>query len=268
MELIDRYGRRITYLRVSVTDRCNLACRYCMIPGRVRFIPPERLLTDGEICEFVRVAVSMGMKKVRLTGGEPLVRPGIVALVEKIASIGGIEDFAMTTNGIFLSRYAQSLADAGLMRVNVSLDTLDADKYRWITRGGDIKDVLEGIKAAERAGLTPIKLNCVVDDFTTHSDIEGVREFARRNGYIARFIRRMRFETGEFHIVQGGDGGNCPICNRLRLTPDGFIKPCLFNDIKFSIRELGYERAIIEAVKNKPRAGTFSKTHEFYNIGG
>ncbi len=267
-QLVDRFGRKITYLRISVTDRCNLFCRYCRDPEEIEFIPPQDLLSFDEIEEFVRVAVSMGINKVRLTGGEPLVRPGIVELVERIARIPGILDFAMTTNGIFLSDYAEQLARAGLHRVNVSLDTLSPAKYRWITRTGDLSAVLAGIEAADRAGLRPIKINCVVDDFTTPDDIEGVRRFARKRGYQVRFIRRMHLETGEFYVVQGGDGGNCPICNRLRLTADGFVKPCLFSDIQFNIREMSYRDAIITDVKNKPRAGTLSFTRKFYNVGG
>ena len=268
MPLIDKYGRKITYLRISITDRCNLRCRYCMPVEGIKLIPHERIMRYEEIRDFVEVAVELGINKVRITGGEPLVRRGVVELVRMLAQIHRIEDLSMTTNGILLSKYAEELADAGLMRVNISLDTLDPERYHYITRVGNLNDVLEGIKAAENAGLSPIKINCVIDKSPNEPDAQMVKRFAEEHNYQVRFIPKMDIENGKFSIVIGGIGGNCPICNRIRLTSDGFVKPCLFSDMKFDARKLGYRRAIELAVENKPERGTISKSNKFYNIGG
>jgi len=158
----DRFNRSINYLRISVTDRCNLRCRYCMPEEGVVGMNHRDMLTFEEITESVRVAVGMGIDKIRITGGEPLVRKDIVNLVAMISAVEGAKDLTMTTNGIFLEEFARPLKEAGLQRINISLDTMDADRYRKITRGGDLNRVLNGIKAAKEAGLTPVKINCVV----------------------------------------------------------------------------------------------------------
>lgn len=266
--MYDLYRRKINYLRISVTDRCNLRCRYCMPEEGVKLISHSEILSFEEITEFVRVAASRGIDKVRLTGGEPLVRKGITNLVGMIASIEGISDLAMTTNGVLLEKYAEDLAAAGLQRVNISLDTLDPEKHKYITRGGNLKDVLEGIDAAIAARLTPVKLNCVVKVSLEEPDAVAVARFAHEKGLEVRFIKQMNLAGGEFSIVEGGDGGNCAICNRLRLTANGKVKPCLFNDLEYDLRELGAARAIELAVKNKPACGSANITGSFYNIGG
>lgn len=266
--MYDRFNRHINYLRISVTDRCNLRCVYCMPHEGIQLMRHEDILSFDEIVEVTRKAVSMGIDKVRITGGEPLVRKGIVELVGMIAQIKGIRDFGMTTNGTLLHRFAKPLADAGLHRVNISLDTLDADKYRRITRLGNIENALRGIEAARDAGLQPIKLNCVVKKNSSEPDARQVKLFAQKHGYQVRFIREMDLETGDFGIVEGGDGGNCGKCNRLRLTSDGKIKPCLFSDLGYDVRELGAEQAISLAVENKPKSGTHSFVNKFSNIGG
>jgi len=234
----------------------------------IKLIPRDEILTFEEICEFTQFAVNLGIRKVRLTGGEPLVREGIVELVRMLTRIEGITDFSMTTNGTLLARYAHSLADAGLHRVNISLDTMRPDRYTQITRGGNIHDVLAGIESARDAGLHPIKINCVVEKSSDEPDAKAVRNFAVKNGYPVRFIRKMSISEGVFYPVEGGTGGDCKICNRIRLTSDGYIKPCLMNDIKFSIRELGYHRAIQLALDNKPKSGTSSRINKFHSIGG
>lgn len=266
--MYDLYKRKINYLRISVTDRCNLRCRYCMPEEGVKLILHSEVLSFEEITEFVKVAVSMGIDKVRLTGGEPLVRKGVTDLVRMIASIDGIRDLAMTTNGVLLEKYAGDLAAAGLKRVNISLDTLDPDRYEYITRGGNIKDVLGGIDAAITARLTPIKLNCVIKVSSDEPDAVAVARFGHEKGLDVRFIKQMDLAGGEFSIVEGGDGGNCAICNRLRLTANGKVKPCLFNDLEYNVRELGAKRAIELAVENKPACGSANNTGSFYNIGG
>jgi cyclic pyranopterin phosphate synthase len=160
------------------------------------------------------------------------------------------------------------LADAGLHRVNISLDTLDPERYAQLTGGGDITRVLAGIEAAREAGLTPIKLNCVIEESSDEPDARQVARFAEERGLIVRFIRKMELAKGTFWIVEGGRGGNCAICNRLRLTSNGMIKPCLFSDIVFSVRELGAGEAIRRALEVKPERGIRSENHQFYNVGG
>ncbi|MHC4122558.1 MAG: GTP 3',8-cyclase MoaA [Planctomycetota bacterium] len=266
--MIDSFNRRINYLRISVTDRCNLRCCYCMPAEGIKLLRHEDILSFEEIVEVTRVAVKMGVTKVRLTGGEPLVRHGIVKLVRTIREVNGIEDFSMTTNGILLTQYAKDLADAGLERINVSLDTVDAGRYRQLTRYGDIKSVFAGIEAVRMAGLNPIKLNCVVGQFTTESDAEAVKQFGEANGLEVRIIRQMVFETGCFSIVEGGTGGDCKRCNRLRLSSDGKIRPCLFSDIFFSVRQLGPAEALRQALDKKPEAGGPCSHNAMYGIGG
>lgn len=188
----DQYGREIRDLRVSLTDRCNLRCVYCM-PEQMAFKPREELLTDDEILRVVRVAAELGVRKVRLTGGEPTVRPHLVGLVRRIAAVPGIEDLTMTTNGMLLSRLAAPLARAGLRRVNVSLDTLDAEKFRKITRWGRLDEVLAGLDAARAAGLSPIKLNAVVVRGFNEEDVVDLARLTLERDYAVRFIEMMPF---------------------------------------------------------------------------
>jgi cyclic pyranopterin phosphate synthase len=234
----------------------------------INLLRHQDILSFEEVYEVVKTGVKMGIEKVRITGGEPLVRKGIVNLVSMLARIDGIRDLSMTTNGILLVSFANSLVDAGLSRVNISLDTLDPEKYRDITHGGNLQHVLRGIKAAKNAGLNPIKLNCVVRDSSNEKDAMEVRKFGMRNGLQVRFIRQMNLEKGDFSVVEGGDGGNCHKCNRLRLTANGMIKPCLFSNVEFSVREFGAEKAIKMALSNKPLEGTQNLSGMFYNIGG
>jgi cyclic pyranopterin phosphate synthase len=234
----------------------------------VRLLAHQDILTFDEIVEVTRTAVRKGVDKVRLTGGEPLVRKDIVDLVRMIGAIEEIKDFSMTTNGVLLDKYAQDLADAGLQRVNISLDTMNAEKYREITRVGSIQKVFDGIEAAKKAGLQPIKINCVVQHSSQEPDAVEVAKFCFDNNLMVRFIREMDLETGSFSVVQGGSGGDCAHCNRLRLTSDGKIKPCLFSDLGYSVRELGAEKAIDLALGNKPQTGHANHTGKFYNIGG
>lgn len=266
--LTDTYNRHINYLRISVTDRCNLRCLYCMPEDGVKMLPHSQILTFEEITEVVRVAVSLGVSKVRITGGEPLVRHDVVHLIEQLSALDGVKDLSMTTNGILLSKYAIALREAGLHRVNVSLDTMNPLQYRNITRGGNIEDVIRGIDAALEAGLKPLKLNCVIKESSVDEDAQLVKEFARNRNIQVRFIRQMNLSEGHFSVVEGGSGGDCAHCNRLRLTANGKIKPCLFNDREFDVRELGAEKAIRLAVIGKPECGSHNFTGEFYNIGG
>jgi GTP 3',8-cyclase len=266
--MLDRFNRELNYLRISVTDRCNLRCVYCMPEEGIKLFRHEEILSFNEITGFTKVAVRNGVTKVRLTGGEPLVRKGITALVRMISDIEGIEDLSMTTNGTLLKLFARDLKSAGLHRVNISLDTINPDKFNMITRSGNIDDVFEGIEAARNAGLFPVKINCVVKNSKEEEDAKEVTRFCRDNDLEIRYIRQMDLVKGHFSVVDGGTGGDCSICNRLRLTSNGKLKPCLFNDLEFDIRELGFEKAVRMAVKMKPECGSKSNKSSFYNIGG
>lgn len=195
----DSYGRRINYLRISLTDACNLRCVYCM-PEHMTFMPRQSLMSDEEILYLVRVGASLGVNKIRLTGGEPTIRPNLVELVRGIASVPGITDLAMTTNAILLDKLAQPLADAGLKRVNISIDTLDPDKFHRITRWGHIDDVWRGIRAAEAAGMHPIKLNSVVVRNFNQEDMVDLARLTLENEWDVRFIEMMPF--GEINDFQ------------------------------------------------------------------
>lgn len=266
--MLDRYDRSIDYLRLSVTDRCNLRCIYCMPAEGVTLLRHEDILSFDEIAEFTETAVGKGITKVRITGGEPLVRKNIAALVKMITDIQGIRDLSMTTNGVLLKEHAIGLKEAGLHRVNVSLDSVDRERFAAITRGGNVQDVIDGIDAAIKAGLTPVKINCVIKNSTQEKDALDVIEFCHRKGLEIRYIRQMDLVNGHFYPVDGGDGGRCQSCNRLRLTANGKLKPCLFNDIEIDIRKTGYVRAIQEAIQMKPERGIRNLTGSFYNIGG
>jgi len=195
----DQYGRDLTDLRISLTDRCNLRCVYCMPADGIDFRPSDELLQDDELRLLVRVAADLGVRKVRLTGGEPTVRPGLVDLVRDIAATDGIEDVALTTNGLLLDRLAAPLAGAGLHRVNVSLDTLDPEKFARITRGGRVEQVTAGIAAAEAAGLLPIKINAVIVRGFNDEDVVPLAVLTLSRPWDVRFIEMMPFgSVGDF----------------------------------------------------------------------
>jgi cyclic pyranopterin phosphate synthase len=228
----------------------------------------SKILDFEEIRDIVRNLVPMGISKIRLTGGEPLVRKGLDELVGMISGIEGIREITMTTNGQLLAGMARSLASAGLDRVNISLDTLDPERYREITRGGDIRRVKKGIEAAIMAGLNPVKLNCVITPDTTSEEIEKLKEFSRLKDLELRFIRQMNLGTGKFWKVEGGEGGHCRICNRIRLTSDGRFIPCLFSEKEFDIRQYGIVEAFTRAIQHKPERGRVNSRNTFYGIGG
>ncbi|MBI2759043.1 MAG: GTP 3',8-cyclase MoaA [Chloroflexi bacterium] len=191
MSFVDPFGRAVTYLRVSVTDRCNLRCVYCMPKEGLQWQPRADQLSVEEIVRVVETAAQGGVKRVRLTGGEPLVHPHIVEIVRRIASISMIEDVSLTTNAMLLERLAQPLADAGLTRVNISLDTLDRKKFKRITRGGEINRVWQGIAAAERAQLAPLKLNTVIVRGLNSDELPTLARLTIENPWHVRFIEVM-----------------------------------------------------------------------------
>jgi len=268
MPLIDPFNREISYMRVSVTDRCNLRCDYCMPENGIHQLPNSEILSFEEIYETVKQAIELGINKVRITGGEPLVRKDIVDLLRMIRSIPGIDDLGMTTNAQLLEDYSEDLAAVGLDRVNISLDTLNPEKFRLITRGGDLSKTLRGIFAANKAMLLPIKINCVIKSSDDLNDAAEIEKFANRYGFKVRKIHLMSLKNGTFSQVEGGEGGNCTRCNRIRLTASGDVMPCLFNDAKFNIRKMGIKEAIMNAVNHKPESGIANNSGEFFNIGG
>lgn len=273
--LTDRYGRVHDYLRISVTDRCNLRCLYCMPEEGVKFEPSENLLSYDQITEVVRVGAEMGITKLRITGGEPLVRPGLAELIGQLSSIPGIRDISLTTNGVLLADQAEALRAAGLNRVNISLDTLDPARFKFIARRGDLQRVMQGIEMAAKVGFAPIKLNCVLLKGVNEDEIASFLKMATEQPLHVRFIEYMPIghaddnwrnhylpltrvleianEIGlavepisdvpgngpsEDFRIAGGKGTFglihpisdqfCKRCNRLRLTADGNIKPCLY----------------------------------------
>jgi cyclic pyranopterin phosphate synthase len=275
----DSFERRIDYLRVSITDKCNLKCLYCIPDKGLRLFRQSEILTSDEITRFVRVAHKFGVKKVRITGGEPLMRSDIISLVSSIKDIG-IKDLSITTNGILLTGMAKALKKEGLDRVNVSLDTLDAQKYKVMTRGGDIRHVWKALEEAERVGLSPIKVNVVPMRGINDEEIAEFAALTFDKDYHIRFIEFMPVGGNKFYkdacvrkeeimkkvsslgtlnrleFKGGGPSRNyqlkgakgvigfispvsdhfCDFCNRLRLTADGRIKPCLLSNIEFDIR--------------------------------
>jgi len=189
---IDRFGRNIHYMRISLTDHCNLRCVYCM-PEDMTFRPSAEMLQDEELIQLVRLFASLGFDKFRLTGGEPTVRPNVAKIVREMANVPGVKSLSMTTNGVLLGKLAQPLKDAGLQRVNVSLDTLDPERFRRITRWGKLELVWEGIQAAEAAGLTPIKINAVVVRGYNEDQVAGLARLTLDRPWQVRFIEMMPF---------------------------------------------------------------------------
>ena len=187
----DGFQRGISYLRISVTDRCNLRCIYCMPPEGVELVSHDDILSFEEILLAVRAAVSLGIDKIRITGGEPLVRSGIVELVSMIAAVEGVKDISMTTNGILLDKYAGQLAGAGLNRVNISLDTLKYQRFKEITRVGSLADTLKGLEAAKAAGLTPVKINMVPMLGINDDEVIDFARMTITSGWHVRFIELM-----------------------------------------------------------------------------
>lgn len=308
--LMDSHQRVIDYLRIAVTDRCNLRCVYCMPEGGIQPLPHAEILSYEEILRVARVAVGLGISKVRLTGGEPLVRRDLERLVRALASIEGIKDLSMTTNGLLLRERAKDLKDAGLKRINVSLDSLEPQRYRAITRGGELDRVWGGILAALEVGMQPVKINVVA--MGEHNGDE-ILSFARLSiGWPleVRFIERMPlgaqsncppgrflsaqailgrlekvfcleplgFKTGngpaQLYRIEKGLGTIgiiapmtqhfCHSCNRLRLTPEGKLRVCLFSDQEVDLKGLlrsgasdqALRESIQEAISRKPSRGS------------
>lgn len=188
--LIDSFGRQVRYLRLSVTDRCNLRCTYCMAED-MTFLPKSRILSLEEMVSIGQAFVALGVEKIRLTGGEPLVRKGVVSLAENLAQLNGLRELVMTTNGVLLDQFAQPLKDAGVKRLNISIDSLNTDRFKRLTRFGELNDVLRGIKSAQQAQFERIKLNAVVLNSINDSEVIDLARFAIENGLDISFIEEM-----------------------------------------------------------------------------
>lgn len=253
-----------------MTDRCNHNCVYCMPEAAFAYKSQSDNLSYVQIESLVKTAVKMGITKVRLTGGEPLVRKGIEHLVAKLSVIDGIGEVCMTTNGSLLADMAKKLKCSGLGRVNISMDSLDADRYRKITRGGDLRQVIEGVDAAIKAGLTPVKINMVVLDDTSEEEIEAMSVFCEQRGLelqkIMQFSLYDRVDlSSRFNAERPPE---CSGCNRLRLTADGFLKPCLFSDGEIKVNFDNIGGSILEAVAKKPENGSSCRNRLMNQIGG
>jgi len=321
-KLTDKFHRTIDYLRISVTDRCNLRCIYCMPSEGVKHIEHRDILSYEEIARIVRVAAGLGVRKVRITGGEPLARKHITRLIASIREIPRIDDLSLTTNGVLLEHYASELADAGLHRVNVSLDSLRSDRYREITRGGDISRVMKGIEAAEEAGLMPVKINMVPVRGFNGDEIGEFARITRDTPYHVRFIEFMPIggrelwspekyiatdeikatveragplfpvrvrRTGPARYFRFADAPGvigfisalthhfCEDCNRLRITSDGKLRPCLFSeteiDLKPALRgastpsDKEIERLLRLAIEIKPERHMLDESRELLPDG-
>jgi cyclic pyranopterin phosphate synthase len=265
--MFDRFEREITYLRISVTDKCNLRCRYCMPAEGVPRRAHSDFLSFEQIVQVARAAVGLGVRKIRLTGGEPLVKRGIVDLVRLLSRDAEPEHLAMTTNGTLLPQYAHPLREAGLHSVNVSLDTLDAERYRWLTRGADIRQALDGIDAALEAGF-PVKINVVMLRDTPESDIGDMRGFCERVGARLQLINHFELgrEKQEEHCFDRPP--SCDTCNRIRLMADGMLKPCLHSDREVALDLSRIGESLIEAVRAKPARGGACTNRAMPQIGG
>lgn len=277
----DRFGRTIDYLRISVTDRCNLRCRYCMPPCGITLVPMDKILSYEEITEIIKV---MGVTKVRITGGEPLVRRDIVELIRSLH----VEDLSMTTNGVLLKDYTVQLKEAGLKRVNISLDTLNRERFKYITGSDSLNSVLAGIRSAIDAGLNPVKINVLLLDKDTLGEVNSFIKLTIENPIHVRFIEFMPIGVHKgsgisldiFHSMEPAEvKGNgpakcfkikgamgtvglispmsnkfCSSCNRLRLTSTGFLKSCLYSNAGVNLKgEASLVQLIEKAVWLKPK---------------
>ena len=268
--MFDSFDREITYLRISVTDLCNLRCTYCMPAEGVALRPRREFLSYEAVVEIARVAAGLGLTKIRLTGGEPLIKKDIDVLIGGLKSVPGVREVALTTNGTLLAPLADRIKAAGLDRINISLDTLDAEKYRDITRGGDIRAALRGIDAALSAGFMNTKINMVLIPGTNDRDAEEMAAFCRGKGLtlqrIHHYSLRERGEAGD--PLEAERPHACARCNRIRLTADGKLKPCLFSDTEVPVDLADIAASFVRAIREKPARGRSCTVRGNWQIGG
>jgi len=285
--MIDRLGRNITYLRISITDKCNLRCRYCMPEEGVCRRAHHEMMTEDELVRAVEVAASLGIHKIRLTGGEPLVKKNIVSICRRVAAVEGIREVCLTTNGLLLPQLGKQLRQAGVSRLNLSLDTLDPEKYAYITRIGQIERFQAGLEAALEAGFDKVKINAVLIGGFNDNEIEDLASLTMQYPVDMRFIELMPIQDhdefgeeaylpyskvleklpeavpvpqdggvaklyrlpgakGNIGLISPVSAHFCGECNRLRLTADGKLKPCLHAPDEYSIK--GLDKAAMKAV--------------------
>lgn len=265
----DSFGREINYLRISVTDKCNLRCRYCMPANGIPHLRHDQVLRIGQFIAVVEAAAELGVSKVRLTGGEPLVRKGIVDLVGGIAAVPGIEKVAMTTNGTLLAPLAAPLKEAGLTHVNVSIDSLDPEAYAYITRGGRLEDAVAGALAAKRAGFEGIKVNTVVTEASyAANDLEDLEAFCREHGFTLQRIAEYNLSEEKRDAIAFERPLPCVECNRIRLLSTGILKPCLHSDVEIPVDFSDITGSLKAAVAAKPERGTVCTNRSMVEIGG
>ncbi len=268
--MFDSYNRQINYLRVSVTDRCNLRCNYCMPETGIELKRHTDILPYERIVQIAAEAAKLGIHKIRLTGGEPLVRKNIAFLVRELKRVSGISEVSLTSNGILLELLAAELKQAGLDRLNISLDTLDPGKYRQITRNGELKKVLAGIRAAQRAGFRSSKINMVLIPGFNDDEIAAMKRFCLENDLLLQRIHH--YSLHDHKTVQKEWAAerplSCHVCNRLRLTADGKLKPCLFSDQEFIVDFSNIADSLERAVRAKPRHGVACHSRANWQIGG
>ncbi len=269
--LIDPFGRIVDYLRISITDKCNYRCIYCMPKEGVTLKRHDEILRLEDLAKIAQAGAELGIRKIRLTGGEPLVRKNIVTLIKWLSGISKIQEVVMTTNGSLLTEeFAVALKKAGLGRINISLDTLNPVKFHKYTRLGNIEDVLRGIQSAKKAGLLPIKINMVIFPETSKKEIDEMSSYCESEGFVLQKIMQFSLYdrndlSNKFHTERPP---KCESCNRLRLTADGHIKPCLFSDSEIKVNLNNIEESILKAVASKPKNGTACTRRTMDKIGG
>lgn len=268
--MLDKFNRNINYLRISVTDRCSLRCLYCMPEEGVISKSHNDILPYEKIIAVAREAILLGITKIRITGGEPLVRKGILYLLSELKKLDGLEELTLTTNGVLLDRMAVPLKESGLDRMNISLDTLDPEKYTRLTRLGDIRDVLRGIDATLSAGFNHTKINMVLIPGTNDDEVEKMQEFCIAKGL--KLQRINHYSLTDIHSIDHHFEAERPLkcegCNRIRLTSDGKLKPCLFSNIEIPLDFNNLRESLIRTIMSKPPSGTSNSSRENWQIGG
>lgn len=268
--MLDKFNRKIDYLRISVTDRCNLRCTYCMPEEGVAAKSHSSILSYEKMVEVAREAIALGVKKIRLTGGEPLVRKGVLSLVEQLKKLPGLNELTLTTNGVLLDTMARPLKKAGIDRLNISLDTLLPEKYTTLTRGSDIRRVLRGIDAVNEAGFENTKINMVVIPGFNDEEVESMGAFCLEKGFsLQRINHYSLFDIKSIdHDYAAERPLKCNLCNRIRLTADGKLKPCLFSNLEIPLDFKNLRGSLIEAIHSKPESGTCNSNRQNWQIGG
>lgn len=265
--MLDSFNREITYMRISVTDRCNLRCIYCMPESGVELKNHNEIISYENIIKIVKEAAHLGIKKIRLTGGEPLVRKNIEYLISEISKIEGIKEIGMTTNGVLLKDKAKELFNNGLKSVNISLDTLDPEKYNKITCMGDITKVLEGIDEVLKLGFK-VKLNMVVMEETKLDEIEQMKTFCKSKGIKLQLINHFSITKIKEDNYCFDRPPDCKLCNRIRLLSNGVLKPCLHSDIEIKVDMNDIRGSLIKTLNSKPEHGSSCTNKNMSQIGG